>query len=299
MPAPLPLFLNTVLLGGTTRDKLEAASAAGFQQIELWRQDVEGFNGSVDVLRDCLATYGLRLADYQVLLDFDGAPPAQRAAKRDEALAMLDTAARVGASTVLAPASTNPACDASRVVDDLRWLTAEAQHRNVRIAYEAMAWSTVHDTLPSAWAAVQEVGATNLGLVVDAFHIFARGRGVADLDGIPAEKIFLVQLSDLNQGSGSGEDRGQDSAKHGEHDGNDRSDGAGLNAADAKDIARHRRLLPGQGHFPLTALLRCLRERGYAGPIGLEVFNDALHAADPAQTARDAMAALQAVLRSA
>ncbi|MGI4982245.1 MAG: sugar phosphate isomerase/epimerase family protein [Janthinobacterium lividum] len=271
--ASLPAFLNTVLLGGSSRDKIEAAAAAGFQQIELWQQDVEGFDDSVEALRDRLASRGLGLADYQVLMDFDGAPDAQRATKRTEALRMLDTAVRVGASTVLAPASTDPACDASRVVADLRWLAEEAAGRGLRIAYEAMAWSTVNATLPAAWAVVQQVDAGNLGLVVDAFHLFACARQVTDLDGIPAERIFLVQLSDLNQ----------DDA---------------VDPADVKDVARHRRLLPGQGHFPLAALLRRLREMGYAGPIGLEVFNDALKAADPAQTARDAMAALQAVLRS-
>jgi len=34
------LFLNTVLLGGTAEAKLAAARAAGFEQVELWRQDV-------------------------------------------------------------------------------------------------------------------------------------------------------------------------------------------------------------------------------------------------------------------
>ncbi len=35
---------------------------------------------------------------------------------------------------------------------------------------------------------------------------------------------------------------------------------------------------------------------GYSGPIGLEVFNDALKARDPHEVAREAMAALEAVL---
>ena len=42
------------------------------------------------------------------------------------------------------------------------------------------------------------------------------------------------------------------------------------------DIARHQRLLPGDGVFPLQQLLACLREKQYQGPLGLEVFNDEL-----------------------
>ena len=35
-------FLNTILLGGSsTEAKLSAAKDAGFDQVELWRQDVE------------------------------------------------------------------------------------------------------------------------------------------------------------------------------------------------------------------------------------------------------------------
>jgi len=34
---PGPRFLNTVLLGGSTPENLDAAAAAGFAQVELWR----------------------------------------------------------------------------------------------------------------------------------------------------------------------------------------------------------------------------------------------------------------------
>ena len=112
-----PLFLNTILLGGSTHDKLRAASQAGFAQIELWRQDVDGFAPGADELKIELATSGLGLTDYQVLLDFDGAPDGKREAKRQEALSMLDTAARVGATTLLTPASTDADCVSSRVIE--------------------------------------------------------------------------------------------------------------------------------------------------------------------------------------
>lgn len=262
------LFLNTVLLGGSTQDKISAAAAAGFEQLELWRQDVDAQPGGTDGAVQALRRAGIGLTDFQVLMDFDGAPGDQRGVKRAEALQMLDLAARLGAGTLLAPASTDPDCDASRIVDDLAWLAREAAARGLRIAYEGMAWSTVNHTLPAAWRSVQQAGQPNLGVVVDAFHLFVRGGSTHDLDGIPAERIHLVQLSDLGQP---------------------------VHHEELVDTARHHRLLPGEGHFPLVALLRRLAAMGYAGPIGLEVFNDALKARDPATVAKDAMAALQAV----
>jgi len=266
------LFLNTILLGGTPQAKIAAARAAGFDQIELWRQDLDAFARGPTAMASALRENDVGLTDYQVLLDFDGAPDARRAAKRHEALTMLDTAAALGADTVLAPASTDRACVGARVVDDLGWLATQARQRGLRVAYEAMAWSTVNPTLPMAWQCVQQVGADNLGVVVDAFHIFVRGRDAADLAGIPMDRIFLVQLSDLAHG---------------------------VALAHVIQTARHSRLLPGAGHFPLPALLARLLSSGYQGPIGLEVFNDTLKAQPPEGVAHQAMTALNHTLSAA
>ena len=145
-----------------------------------------------------LKRLGLGLTDYQVLLDFDGAPDVIREAKRLEALRMLDTAVAVGADTLLTPACTRKDCVADRIEEDLRWLAREAAERGLRVAYEAMAWSTINHFTLDAWQTLKNVGEKNLGMVIDAFHIFVRHRTAADLEGIPAERIFWVQLSDLN-----------------------------------------------------------------------------------------------------
>ncbi len=266
---PGPRFLNTVLLGGSTEQKLQAAAAAGFAQVELWREDVQA--ASVDAVGDALARTGLQLTDLQVLLDFDGAPAATREAKRDEAQLLLDMAVAVGAGTVLVPACTTPDCQTHQVTADLRWLCGQASARGLRIAYEAMAWSHLHSTVPSAWQQIQAVDADNLDLVVDAFHLFAAGRGVDDLQGIPADRIALVQLSDVTTQPQPGA---------------------------VKQQARHARCLPGSGIWPVAALVQRLAHMGYTGPIGLEVFNDAMKARDPAAVASDAMAALDRVLRA-
>jgi 4-hydroxyphenylpyruvate dioxygenase len=208
----------------------------------------------------------LGLTDYQVLRDFDGAPGNERDAKRREASSMLDTALLVGADTLQVPASTNPNCDPARVVEDMHWLASEAGKRGLRIAHEGMAWSTINHSLP--WDVVRRVGEPNLGVCVDTFHIFVRRRTAADLDGIPMDRIFLVQLSDLDHG---------------------------VDLQHVIDTARHHRLLPGQGHFPIESVLRRLREAGYVGPVGVEVFNDELKSQDLKSVAREAMSALRQV----
>lgn len=263
------LFINTVLLGGTTQEKIRAAADAGFGQIEIWRQDIEAAGGNPAEIVRQLKHHNLGLTDYQVLLDFDGAPATMQKQKREEALTMLDTAVALGATTLLAPASTHPDCIAERETDDLYWLAREAAKRNLRVAFEAMAWSTHINTTDVAWRCVAQINEPNLGLAIDAFHIFARNRTVADLAGIPMNKIFLVQLSDLRTLPISGE---------------------------VKETARHHRLLPGKGNFPLQSLLDYLEANRYSGPLGLEVFNDELSQRPPREVAGEAMQALKSVL---
>lgn len=267
-----PLFINTVILSGSPEQKIKAASQAGFSQIELWQQDVETASGNASGVAALLKKENLTLTDYQVLLDFDGAPDQSRQEKYKEALLMLDTAVSLGASTLLVPASTARDCLAEREEEDLRWLVKEARDRDIRVAFEAMAWSTHINDTATAWQLVQRIDQPNLGLVLDAFHLFVRNRTVADLSGIPADKIFLVQLSDLT---------------------------AFPSEKTLVATARHQRLLPGQGVFPLHTLLNYLTDISYCGPLGLEVFNDRLHQRPAVDVAKEAMSALNSCLQCA
>jgi 4-hydroxyphenylpyruvate dioxygenase len=263
-----PLFINTILLGGTPNQKIAAAHAAGFEQIEILTHDVDGYGRSPEDLGRWLQELGVGLTDYQVLRDFDGVPDDLREKKRTEALSMLDVALRIGADTVLVTASSDPACIASKIDDDLRWLAGEAATRRLRIAYEGLAWSTVNFTLAGAWNCVQRLNIPNLGLVVDPFHLFVRGGTARDLDEIPMDRIYILQLCDSDL---------------------DHCNDLQL----VIDTARHRRLLPGQGWFPIDTVLERFKVGGYAGPVGIEVFNDVMRDRDPKVTAQEAMSALK------
>lgn len=265
-----PLFLNTILLGGEgSALKLAAVSAAGFTQVELWEEDVAAFDGGAAALVPALDALGLGLTDYQVLRDFDGASDSQRPACRDKARAMMDMAVRLGARTVQAPSNTRDDVVRERIPEDLAWLASEAASRGLTVAYEAMAWSTGSLNLPMLWSNVLASGATNIDVVIDAFHLFAAGRTLADLDDIPASRIANVQFCD----------------------------GAAIGPLDdVKMVGKHARLLPGHGVFPLQALAECLVAKRYAGPVGIEVFNDTLKDREPFVVAQQAMDSLRPFL---
>jgi 4-hydroxyphenylpyruvate dioxygenase len=204
------------------------------------------------------------------LRDFDGAPDALRQSKRAEALSMLNTAARLGADMVLTTASSDLTCEASKIDDDIRWLAKEAAARELKIAYEALAWSAINFTLASAWNVVQRVNEPNLGVVVDPFHMFVRGSNASEMDGIPMEQIYIVQLSDSFLDNC-------------------------LDLPLVIDTARHHRVFPGQGCFPINTIMDRLKIGGYSGPLGIEVFNDEMKARDPKLVAQEAMSALNQV----
>ena len=266
------LFINTILLGGTPVEKAAAAAAAGFDRIELWTHDLDAFGGTPEDLGAEFAARSVGVLDFQVLRDFDGATDAAREGKRAEALHHLDLAVRLGAPMVLVAASTDPDSQADRIVDDLRWLAERARERGLRVAYESLAWSTRSTTLVEAWARVREADRENLGIVIDPFHVFVHGRTADDLEGIPADRVFLVQLSDLPHT---------------------------VTPDVVIETARHHRLLPGEGTFDLRSVLVRLLRDGYDGPIGIEVFNDVMKASDPVLVAQRAMLALRSVLHSA
>lgn len=265
-------FVNTILLGGSNAEKVRAARDAGFVAVEVWTHDVDAQEGGATALRGLLADNGVRALDYQVLRDFDGAPDHRRQAARDGAERHLDVARELGASTILVAASTDPDCVPERVVQDLRWLADRAAERSLTVAYESLSWSSRSPTLPQAWASVRDADHEALGIVIDPFHTFVRERTAADLDGIPVDKIFLVQLSDLVELVP--EER-------------------------LIETARHHRVLPGDGVFDIHSVLARLLRDGYRGPIGLEVFNDDMRADDPWLTSLRAMTSLRAAVERA
>ena len=265
------LFLNTGILKGTPEERLRAARHAGFSQIELRKQDVAEMPGGAPAIKQLCGQIGLGLADYQVLSDFDGAPGNKRVEKRAEATKILDDGAASGAKLVLAASTSFPDVDPSRIVEDMQWLADEAKKRGLNIAYEPMSWSSVNWNIPLAWETLQRVGRDNTGIVVDPYHIFTRGRTAEDLNGIPVERLSVVQLCDAV---------------------------LPVAANDYLQRARHHRLFPGKGNLPLGQLIRKLEQLGYTGPIGLEIYNDQYLREPVDEICRRAMQTLTQVLNA-
>jgi 4-hydroxyphenylpyruvate dioxygenase len=257
--------IATVCLSGTLEDKLAAASAAGFDGIEIFEPDLIASPWAPKELAARCADLGLSIDLYQPFRDLDSTDDARFARNLRRAERKFDVMAALGTDTVLVCSSAAPDAvdDPDRLAGQLAAAAARAGERGLRIAYEALAWGRHVSTWERSWDAVRRADSPALGLCLDSFHVLSRGGDPAGFADVPGEKLFFLQLAD---------------APHMD--------------MDVLQWSRHHRLFPGQGAFDLTGFLGHVLAAGYAGPLSLEVFNDVFRQAEPGRAAVDAMRSL-------
>jgi 3-dehydroshikimate dehydratase len=261
--------IATVCLSGTLEDRLDAAAAAGFDAVEIFENDLLASMSSPEEIRSRAADLGLTIDLYQPFRDAEGAPPDRFTAVRRRMRAKLDVMERLGTDTILVCSSVAPDTidDDELAADQLRELADLAGERGMRIAYEALAWGRHVSTWQHSWDIVRRADHPALGLCLDSFHVLSRSDSYADITGVPADRIFFLQLAD-----------------------------APRLAMDVLQWSRHHRLFPLQGGLDLIGFTRAVVAGGYRGPLSLEVFNDVFRQADPHRTAVDARRSLIALL---
>ncbi|MDH4124483.1 MAG: sugar phosphate isomerase/epimerase [Gammaproteobacteria bacterium] len=244
-----------------------AARMAGFVGLEVWNADIENLPGGAAAAASMLAQAGLQVPTFQLLRDFEGSGAA-RQAKMDEAASLMDVMQVLGAPTLLLCANTNPGSSGvwAAQIDDLRQLADLAESRNIRVGFEPLAWSQWINDYAAACKLVNAVDHAGFGIVLDVFHLFSRRTPLDVLDDIPIDKLLLVQLSN-----------------------------AIAMPLPPIEIARHHRLFPADGEWPVADVVRRLTDRGYTGYFSIEVFNDEYKLQDPAAVAAAAMQSFHAL----
>ncbi|SNY68617.1 sugar phosphate isomerase/epimerase and 4-hydroxyphenylpyruvate domain-containing protein [Paractinoplanes atraurantiacus] len=260
--------IATVCLSGTLEDRLDAAAAAGFDAVEIFENDLIASASSPESIRARTQDLGLSIDLYQPFRDAEGAPPSRFAAVERRFRAKLDLMGRLGADTILVCSSVSPDTipDDALSVAQLRTLADLAAARDMRIAYEALAWGRHVSTWEHSWEIVRRADHPALGLCLDSFHVLSRTASYQNVRNVPGDKIFFLQLADAP-----------------------RLD------MDVLQWSRHHRLFPLQGGLDLAGFTRAVLDAGYTGPLSLEVFNDVFRQADPHRTAVDARRSLIAL----
>lgn len=257
--------IATVSISGTLEDKLEAIARARFDAVEIFENDLIYSPRSPAELRTLCSDLGLDVDLYQPLRDFEAVPDAQFKRNLDRAERKFDLMQELGAPMVLVCSNVQP-----HTVDDdelaaaqLYELAERAGRRGLRVCYEALAWGRQVNDYRHSWRIVERANHPHLGVCLDSFHVLSRGDDPSDIERIPGDKIFFLQLSD-----------------------------APRMGMDILQWSRHYRSFPGQGVFDLARFVEHTLAAGYHGPLSLEIFNDIFREAPNRRTAMDGMQSL-------
>ncbi|MFG6668267.1 bifunctional sugar phosphate isomerase/epimerase/4-hydroxyphenylpyruvate dioxygenase family protein [Halomonas sp. HNIBRBA4712] len=254
--------IATVCLSGSLEEKIDAIAHAGFEGLELFENDLTAFPGTPQEAGALIRDRGLKLVTLQPFRDFEGLQGRARAKAFDRAERKFDLMEELGTDLLMACSTVHPEAlpGLSRAADDFFELGERAAKRNLRVAFEALAWGRhIHDYRDS-WEVVRRAAHPHVGLVLDTFHIFSRQTELGTIGRIPGDRIFLVQTADAPRLS-----------------------------MDHLSWSRHYRCFPGQGELDIDNFMTMLKETRYDGPLSHEIFNDVFRMGHSEQTARDGL----------
>jgi 4-hydroxyphenylpyruvate dioxygenase len=261
--------IATVCLSGTLTEKIEAIAAAGFKGIEIFENDLLSFNGPPAEVRRMIEGLGLETITFQPFRDFEGMPEPQRSKVFARAERKFDVMEELGCDLLMVCSNVSPDSlgGIERAAADFHELGERAARRGMRVAFEALSWGRhIHDYRDS-WEVVRRANHPAVGLVLDSFHVLARGTDLSAIQSIPSEKIFLVQMADAPKLD-----------------------------MDYLSWSRHYRCFPGQGDLPIDEFMNALHATGFDGLLSLEIFNDRFRAGSARSVAIDGQRSLIVML---
>ena len=230
---------------GSFTQRIEAATAAGFDELSLWLMSLDEGRaelGSLEAVAGFLADAGMRASVLELLLTWpDGEPGAC-----DAEVAVMQAAAEIMQPDVILAGCMGPSLAPGAAACLKAQCRALAPYK---VALEFLPWSGL-PTLASAVDLVREIDEENLGFVLDTWHFAWAGQDFTTLESIPAEKIHFVQLGDL----------------------------ASETSSDVIVETLGHRLRPGEGVVDWPRMRRVLDAEKLGCPIGTEQFNDAVKA---------------------
>ena len=257
--------IATVCLAGTLNEKLEAMAAARFKGVEIFENDLLSFDGTPAQVGRRIKDLGLEAVTFQPFRDFEGMPEPQRAKAFSRAERKFDLMQELGCDLLMVCSNVSPDSlpGIERAAADFHELGERAAARGLRVAFEALAWGRHVNDYRDSWEVVRRADHPAVGLVLDSFHVLARGSDLAPLRGIPKDRIFLVQMADAPKLD-----------------------------MDYLSWSRHYRCFPGQGELPIGEFMDALCGTGFDGLLSLEIFNDSFRAGSARSVAVDGQRSL-------
>ena len=186
------------------REAIDGATSAGLPAIGVWREPIADVG--LETARRWITDSGLRVSSLCRGGFFTASDPAARAAAHQENILAIDEAALVGAPVLVLVPGGLPEGDRdlagarSRATEAIGGLVPHAHDRGVRLGIEPMhpifaADRGVISTLAQALDIAEQFPAADVGVVVDAFHLWWEP-GLLEQIARAAGRIVSYQICD-------------------------------------------------------------------------------------------------------
>lgn len=255
-------FHGATTMTSTLETDVAVTAHAGFKGLEVWAEKMDRYlmTHSLADLNALFTAHSVKpLALNSIeFIAFRGSEYSQIQARLHE---MGKIAQSIGCPTVVVVPSPLPARDmpwrdvVTEYVKVLRDLSDIASQYNLRLSFEFLGfgWCSVR-TPRAAFEIIQKCDRDNVGMTVDAAHLYGGGGLIGELDQLDPARIFAFHLDDL-----------EDTPK--------------------EAITDATRLLPGLGVVPLDDICAHLKQIGYDGSCAIELFRAEYWDWDPQQLA--------------
>jgi 2-keto-myo-inositol isomerase len=158
--------------------------------------------------------------------------------------------------------------DYKTAASNLRDVAEASQQFNMKTMVEFVRASTFIATLNTLANVMRQAAHPNLGILFDCYHFWSGNNKLEDIDGVHPGEIAHVHFQDV------------------------------------PDVPRElldqtSRFIPGDGVSPLKTILRKLADKGYSGPLSVELFLPKFQQGDPYEVAREIRQKAENVMRQA
>jgi 2-keto-myo-inositol isomerase len=259
--------------GAGYRSSLEGWSRAGIKNVELTNTLLDDFlkTDSLPTTRRVLTDLGLTAVQGATGVTGLWEPNPNRAASLENLKKRCDMFAALGLSRIYASTATTQKItleDYKAGVDNMREAGDIAKQFNMSLRIEFVRTSSFISTMTTLLKMTRAAAHPNLAPMFDCYHFWSGLNKLEDLDLIRPSEIGHVHFQDV------------------------------------PDMPRElldntTRIIPGDGVSPLIHILRKLADKGYSGPLSVELFLPKFQQGDPFEVAREIRLKAESIMHQA
>src|SRR5262245_1738441 len=259
--------------GAGYRGALEGWAKAGIRNVELNGPLVDEFlkTDTMEAARRVLGDNGLTAVHGALGVNGLLEPNPNHAAAIENLKKRLEMFAALGVNKVYTTTNAAQKIAAEEyavVVDHMRVIGDTVKGFNMTCSVEFVRASPYMSTLLTALKTTREAAHPNFGLMFDFYHFWSGYNRLEDMDQIRPGEIRHVHFQDVPD-------------------------------MPRELLDNNTRIIPGDGVSPIVPMLRKLAEKGYAGPLSVELFLPRFRDGNPYEIAREVRQKCEAVMTRA